>query len=242
MSALQSLNSQFRHRFRSVSCRVDRVRADSTIRKNCCRCATNARTIVPTCVAINVPRVNRTTCFRLCRSVSPCEPLTPSATQLKFAIFLNFTEILPLVEFVPESDIPEQEVERLLMAPPKPDTMAIDPFVDTIVNEDVIDVLPLTLDRDALRALDPASVLIARWPPPLKTKYLRNLLPELQISICPECLQVFNASVACLSMFCPPRLLNHSPISGIPFGRFGAASVAEKSLSILSNELRRFAE
>lgn len=76
------------------------------------------------------------------------------------------------------------------MAPPKPDSMAIDPFVDTIVNEDVTDVLPLTLDRDALRALDPASVLIARWPPPLKTKYLRNLLPELQISICPECLQV----------------------------------------------------
>lgn len=103
---------------------------------------------------------------------------------------LNLTEILPLVEFMPEADIPEQEVERLLMAPPKPDSIPIDPFVDTIVNEDVMDVLPLTLDRDALRALEPASVLIARWPPPLKTKYLRNLLPELQISICPECLQV----------------------------------------------------
>lgn len=91
---------------------------------------------------------------------------------------------------MPEADIPEQEVERLLMAPPKPDSMVIDPFVDTMVNEDVMDILPLTLDRDGLRALDPASVLIARWPSPLKTKYLRNLLPELQISICPECLQV----------------------------------------------------
>lgn len=112
------------------------------------------------------------------------------SNECSFYKFWIPTEILPLVEFMPEADIPEQEVERLLMAPPKPDSMAIDPFVDTIVNEDVTDVLPLTLDRDALRALDPASVLIARWPPPLKTKYLRNLLPELQISICPECLQV----------------------------------------------------
>lgn len=160
------------------------------IQKSCSRCVTNARTIVPICAAINVPRVNRITCFRLCHSVSfLCR------FPLNFHLIPNFKlsnspEILPLVEFMPESDIPEQEVERLLMAPPKPDSMAIDPFVDTIVNEDVMDVLPLTLDRDALRALDPASVLIARWPPPLKTKYLRNLLPELQISICPECLQV----------------------------------------------------
>lgn len=109
-------------------------------------------------------------------------------------------EILPLVEFVPEADIPEQEVERLLMAPPKPDSEAIDPFVDTIVNEDTTDILPLTLDRDALRALDPASILIARWPPPLNTKYLRNLLPELQISICPECLQVNRSNPKCGSM------------------------------------------
>lgn len=93
---------------------------------------------------------------------------------------------------MPDADIPEQEVERLLMSPPKPDSTAIDPFVDTIVNEDVIEMLSLALDRDALRALDPASVLIARWPSPLKTKYLRNLLPELQISICPECLQVIS--------------------------------------------------
>lgn len=159
------------------------------IRKNCCRCATNAQIIVHICVAINAQRVNRITCFRLCLSVSSVGSLKPFAFNIKYEIFKS-TEILPLVEFMPEPDIPEQEVERLLMAPPKSDSIAIDPFVDTIVNEDVIDVLPLTLDRDALRALDPASVLIARWPPPLKTKYHRNLLTELQISICPECLQV----------------------------------------------------
>lgn len=100
------------------------------------------------------------------------------------------TEILPLVEFYPESDINESEVERLLMAPPKPNMGHSDPFADTMIHEDITDALPLTLDRDALRAVDPITVLIVKWPKPLKTKYYRNLLPELQISICPECLQV----------------------------------------------------
>lgn len=100
------------------------------------------------------------------------------------------SEILPLVEFHPETDIPEQEIERLLRAPPKTDSEKMDPFVDTMIHEDVSDVLPLTLDRDALRALDPTTVLIARWPRPLKTRYYRNLLPELQITICSECFQV----------------------------------------------------
>lgn len=105
-------------------------------------------------------------------------------------IVLSSTEILPLVEFYPESDIIESEVERLLMAPPKPNMGHSDPFADTMIHEDITDTLPLTLDRDALRAVDPISVLIVKWPKPLKTKYYRNLLPELQISICSECLQV----------------------------------------------------
>lgn len=109
-----------------------------------------------------------------------------------FCVEFEFSllEILPLVEFCPEDDIPEQEVERLLLAPPKGNMETMDPFVDTMINEEVSDILPLTLDRDALRALDPTTILIAKWPTPLKTKYYRNLMPEWQISMCPECLQV----------------------------------------------------
>lgn len=101
-----------------------------------------------------------------------------------------FIEILPLVEFVPEDGLAESEVERLLMAPPKSNTDSFDPFVDTMINEEISDMLPLTLDRDALRALDPTTILIAKWPKPLKIKYYRNLMPEWQISMCSVCLQV----------------------------------------------------
>lgn len=94
---------------------------------------------------------------------------------------------------MPEPDIPEVEVERLLMAPPKSDAKISDPFGETMVNDETSDLLPLTLDRDALRAIDPTTILIAHWPKPMKTKYYRNLLPELQISVCPKCLQVFHS-------------------------------------------------
>lgn len=118
------------------------------------------------------------------------------------------------MEFSPEDDIPEQEVERLLLAPPKTNIENMDPFVDTMINEEVSDILPLTLDRDALRELDPTTILIAKWPMPLKTRYYRNLMPEWQISMCPECLQVslvfidlkrlFLLKLSCNCLVCTP--------------------------------------
>lgn len=115
--------------------------------------------------------------------------------------FVSF-EILPLVRFHSEPDIDPIEAERLLLAPPKTTNghhhNGESGTVDTMVHEDVLDtvgsdLLPLTLDRRALRAIDPGTVLIARWPAPLRPRYYRNLLPELQVTICPECMQAFHA-------------------------------------------------
>lgn len=44
-----------------------------------------------------------------------------------------------------------------------------------------------------LRAIDPKEVIIIKWPSALQTKYYRNLLPELQVTVCPECLQAFHS-------------------------------------------------
>jgi intraflagellar transport protein 122 len=68
-------------------------------------------------------------------------------------------------------------------------------------------MLPLTLDRDALRAIDPRNVIIVKRPKPLKTKFFRNLLPELGISLCPSCNQCFHSEDFELQVlqkgFCP---------------------------------------
>ncbi|XP_050096761.1 intraflagellar transport protein 122 homolog [Anopheles aquasalis] len=114
----------------------------------------------------------------------------PNCQQEYIFSYVSF-EILPLAEFTPERGISEQEAERLLLAPPKTD--ASDGQRDQFIQEDIIDTFPSTLDRDALRAIDPREVIIVRGPAPLPTRYYRNLLPELQITVCSECNQVFHS-------------------------------------------------
>lgn len=163
------------------------------IQKIHCPCAINAQIIILICGAINVHRVSISSFFHLCRLVSSCLHCRKNSIEyLKNLILSLFhiLEILPLVEFSPEEEIAEAEVERLLMAPPKSADASFDPFVDRMVNEDISDMLPLTLDREALRALDPTTILLAKWPKPLKTRYYRNLMPEWQISMCHVCFQV----------------------------------------------------
>lgn len=128
-----------------------------------------------------------------------------------FYLLSKSTEILPLVQFHPETDIDAAEAERLLLAPPKTRTTTTSNGNQKAGDADANNVpesvdfnfedignggdgmLPLTLDRIALRAIDPDTVLIARWPAPLRARFYRNLLPELLISICAECLQPFHA-------------------------------------------------
>lgn len=118
----------------------------------------------------------------------------PSCEQNFIFSFVSF-EILPLVEFVPEEHIPETEVERLLMAPPKSNELHPDAFTDIMVHEELNmeQMMEAVLDRDALRSIDPRSVIMAKWPRPFKTRYYRNLLPDLHIVICPECFQAFHS-------------------------------------------------
>lgn len=114
----------------------------------------------------------------------------PSCQQDFIFSYVSF-EILPLAEFFPESDITAEEAERLLMAPQKEN--AIDPFTETIIQDDIGDLLPITLNRESLRAIDPRNVIFMKWPKPIGTKYYRNLLPELQITVCPGCIQAFHS-------------------------------------------------
>lgn len=89
-----------------------------------------------------------------------------------------------------ESDISDEEAERLLMTPQKVNESHPDPFADHMIHEEFNDNMPKELDRDSLRAIDSRSVLIIKRSPPFKTIYYRNILPDLQITICPECHKV----------------------------------------------------
>lgn len=48
------------------------------------------------------------------------------------------------------------------------------------------------VNRATLQSMDPSTVLICNWPPPLRYQYYRNLLPDLQISLCYSCFKTFH--------------------------------------------------
>lgn len=50
--------------------------------------------------------------------------------------------------------------------------------------------VPVILDRAYLRTLEPTETIICKWPPPLRYKFYRNLIPEMNISQCQTCFQV----------------------------------------------------
>ncbi|XP_055378562.1 intraflagellar transport protein 122 homolog [Condylostylus longicornis] len=114
----------------------------------------------------------------------------PTCHQEYIFSFASF-EILPLVEFQTEADVTDVEAERILLAPPKESEHHMDPFSDNI-NDALTSALPLILDRNSLRAINPSHVLIVkRNKKNCRNLYYRNLLPDLQITFCPECLLIF---------------------------------------------------
>lgn len=119
-----------------------------------------------------------------------------------------------MVRFYPEVDITHEEAERLLRAPPNTDELQ-DPFNDVnflligatralfkfvcnllcivyFQNKDIATASPLSLDRPALRAMDPNHIIIikSRRNPHNNYIFYRNILPDLQITYCPYCLLV----------------------------------------------------
>ncbi|XP_054274065.1 intraflagellar transport protein 122 homolog [Macrosteles quadrilineatus] len=125
--------------------------------------------------------------------------------------FVTF-EVLPLVEFQLEPGVTDVEAARLLEAPGTQseawtqrvdehsqtlrldDTMAADPFTARLVSfESEADQFePVVVNRSTLKAMDPGTVVICKWPPPLHYQYYRSLLPELQISVCHSCNKMFH--------------------------------------------------
>ncbi|KYN08527.1 PREDICTED: intraflagellar transport protein 122 homolog [Cyphomyrmex costatus] len=151
----------------------------------------------------------------LCYKCSTFNPLLPTnnvsgsnCTQcnLKFQYSFVMFEILPLVEFELEDDITDEEAEKLIEEPlPSPDDLATSDQLTITSNEaDLFTVRLLkyeeksnnstvTVGRGVLKSMDPSTVIIIKWPKPFKTRYFRNLLPDLQISLCKCCLKLFHS-------------------------------------------------
>uniref|UniRef100_A0A4W4DV13 Intraflagellar transport protein 122 homolog n=1 Tax=Electrophorus electricus TaxID=8005 RepID=A0A4W4DV13_ELEEL len=128
-------------------------------------------------------------------------------------------EVLPLVEFYLEGGIMDEEAVSLIdLEVPRTDRKTPrwkemgsgesqllrldddvegpeeDPFTAKLSFEQGgSEFVPVTVNRAVLRSMSRRDVLIKRWPKPLRWQYYRSLLPDVSITMCPSCFQMFHS-------------------------------------------------
>ncbi|KAI8511589.1 intraflagellar transport protein 122 homolog [Branchiostoma floridae x Branchiostoma belcheri] len=129
-------------------------------------------------------------------------------------------EVLPLVEFVLEDGISDEEALQLLDQEPSSkkgkdkwkenkmkgdiQSMRFDDDTDDLENDDPFtsrlmsfeqggsDFTPVVVNRSVLQAISRTEVFIKRWSKPMKYQYFRSLLPDVSIVMCDSCWQLFH--------------------------------------------------
>ncbi|XP_972704.1 intraflagellar transport protein 122 homolog [Tribolium castaneum] len=158
----------------------------------------------------------------MCYRCSTYNPLASASNKCvncgqKFVHSYVSFEILPLVEFVLQDGISDIEAVRLIETPPNDlgkeenwkqeisecrETLQLDideedekdPFTARLESGsgDTNNFSPVTVNKKILLAMDSSSVLICKWGPPLRYQFFKNLLPELQITMCNSCFKAFH--------------------------------------------------
>ncbi|CAH1119744.1 unnamed protein product [Phaedon cochleariae] len=151
-------------------------------------------------------------CYR-CSTYNPLSGDTNDCVNCGESFVYSFVsfELLPLVEFHLEEGISDEEAERLIETPPSekrenwkesieenqqtlrldhPQEEESDPFATKITKDGRFQ--PVVVDRETLLSLDSSSVVVCRWPMPLKRRFFRNLLPDLHVSMCEFCFKCFH--------------------------------------------------
>ncbi|XP_015789085.1 intraflagellar transport protein 122 homolog [Tetranychus urticae] len=71
---------------------------------------------------------------------------------------------------------------------------AEDPFTEQMATfqESDLDFKPIAVDAKLLATINPSDILVVKWPSPLKIRFYRNLMPDIQISLCQFCFRFFH--------------------------------------------------
>lgn len=174
-------------------------------------------------------------CYR-CSTYNPLSATTNNCVNCGERFVYSFVsfELLPLVEFRLEEGIGDEEAVRLIETPmvekkeenwkenisenhqtlqlETPHEEEPDPFTSKVNKEAPFQ--PVIVGRKILLSFDSSSILVCKWPPPLRHQYFRNLLPEMLISMCDFCFKCFHVDDFELQMLqnghCPFCRNSHS--------------------------------
>ncbi|XP_023561688.1 intraflagellar transport protein 122 homolog isoform X3 [Octodon degus] len=135
-----------------------------------------------------------------------------------FVFSASSYEVLHLVEFQLEEGISDEEAVALIdleapqhrredrwqeVASGDSQTLRLDETVEPSGDDDPFtaklsfeqggsEFIPVVVGRAVLRFMSRRDVLIKRWPPPLHWQYFRSLLPDVAVTMCPSCFQMFH--------------------------------------------------
>ncbi|XP_040264299.1 LOW QUALITY PROTEIN: intraflagellar transport protein 122 homolog [Bufo bufo] len=136
----------------------------------------------------------------------------------RFIFSASSYEVLPLVEFYLEEGISDEEATSLIdleaprsqpskdrwqeMSSAEAQTLRLDED-EPILDDDPFtaklsfeqggsEFIPVIVNRAVLRSMSRRDVMVKRWPRPLKWQYYRSLLPDVSITMCLSCFQMFH--------------------------------------------------
>ncbi|CAG9763966.1 unnamed protein product [Ceutorhynchus assimilis] len=144
-------------------------------------------------------------CYR-CSTYNPA--LTNFCTSCKQQFVYSFVsfELLPLVEFKIEANLTDDEAVRLIQTPHKRECI-LNENVQTLELASDTTNFAVILSKQELLELEPETVLVCKWGPPLKYQFYRNVLPELNVTVCNSCFKAFHVDDFELQLlqkgFCP---------------------------------------
>ncbi|GCB65791.1 hypothetical protein scyTo_0007786 [Scyliorhinus torazame] len=136
-----------------------------------------------------------------------------------FVFSASSYEVLPLVQFYLEEGITDEEAVALidrevprtelkmdgwqeknigdvqtLQLDDSTAKIEADPFTAKLSFEQgSSDFVPVIVNREVLQSMSRRDVLIKRWAKPLRWHYYRSLLPDVSITMCPTCFQMFHS-------------------------------------------------
>ena len=128
-------------------------------------------------------------------------------------------EVLPLVEFIPESNISDEEAVRLInQEPPRRrddsswqesrqegvETMTFGDVPEEYIGASTFEARlqnfdsltsyqPVEVDASILKSMSRSHVIVLKWDPPLRYQFFNNLMPEIILSTCSSCNKIFYA-------------------------------------------------
>ncbi|XP_026683570.1 intraflagellar transport protein 122 homolog [Diaphorina citri] len=137
----------------------------------------------------------------ICYSCSTHVPLNSSVNaclNCKQSFVYSFCtfEVLPLVEFqVKKSDgtpgsLGTEPREEWTQIEDNYEALQIQPLSDPFITMEGSGMVQV--DEETLSQMEPGTVVICKWPPPLQYRYYRNLLPEFPVLSCETCFRMYH--------------------------------------------------